>query len=71
MEGGIKMQNLFDGKPDSLQPPAACVKDRCVLCGQETVYESQTPINQREFYIEGAGQLCRGCFRKIYLGKNE
>ena len=29
----------------------------CVLCGKETEYRRQTPIQARIGYIEGAGQL--------------
>jgi len=39
-------------------------KDTCVLCGVETPYEFETHIDMRIGYIEGAGQLCRNCYRK-------
>lgn len=39
-------------------------KDRCVLCWGETEYSKNTPIEDRQFYIEGAGQLCEECYRK-------
>ena len=42
-------------------------KDRCVVssCKKETIYDKSIHINQRQFYVEGAGQLCESCF-KIY-----
>jgi len=40
--------------------------EKCVLCGAET----DVPINQhvdlRKNYVEGAGQLCLGCYNKLY-----
>jgi len=41
-------------------------KEECVICGHETKYLKSTPINQRKYYVEGTGQLCRGCYGKIY-----
>ena len=41
-------------------------KEKCVICGKETAYDFATPIEKREFYVTGAGQLCRGCFRELY-----
>ena len=46
-------------------------KEKCVLCGQETAYDFKTPITQREFYVEGAGQLCRKCFQGLYSEKKD
>lgn len=41
-------------------------KDRCVLCTKETLYKISTHIDLRDFYVEGAGQLCRECWNQIY-----
>ena len=41
-------------------------KDRCVSCGRETEYGKEVHINLRKYYIEGAGQLCEKCYRRIY-----
>ena len=43
--------------------------DCCVICGKPTEYRKDVPIDKRERYVEGAGQLCRECFRKLYLPK--
>ena len=40
----------------------------CVICGKPTEYRIDMPIGK--CYVEGAGQLCRECFRKLYLPKN-
>ena len=36
------------------------MKDKCVLCGKETPYDKETPIDKRRGYIEGCGQTCPG-----------
>ena len=41
--------------------------DSCVLCGTATDYSSDTPITERNGYIEGAGQLCPDCYESLYL----
>lgn len=64
------MKGLFGGeKTDTPDLFIEWVKETCVLCGQETAYDFKTPITQREFYVEGAGQLCRRCFRELYSEK--
>ena len=42
----------------------------CVLCGDVTDTPKNQNINYRQFYIEGAGQLCRKCGSKNVF-KNE
>jgi len=42
------------------------MKDKCVLCGKETQYDVNTPIDFRECYIVGSGQLCKPCFVMVY-----
>jgi len=42
------------------------MKDKCVSCGCETEYDKETHIDFRNFYIEGAGQLCEKCYKEIY-----
>lgn len=43
--------------------------DKCVICGADTPYRFSTPISEREFYVEGSGQICIKCHRKIYITK--
>jgi hypothetical protein len=35
--------------------------DKCVLCGCVSRYKVGTPIDVREGYVEGVGQLCGFC----------
>lgn len=41
-------------------------KEKCVSCGKETIYTIDTHIDLRKNYVEGAGQLCDDCGKKIY-----
>ena len=38
--------------------------EKCVICGGETQYTKDTPVDQRENFIEGTGQLCKECAKK-------
>lgn len=40
--------------------------ESCVLCGQITDVPVARDIQQRECYVEGAGQLCHDCYKKVY-----
>jgi hypothetical protein len=42
------------------------MKDKCVMCGCETEYDKDEHIDNRMYYVEGAGQLCHKCFQRIY-----
>jgi len=44
-------------------------KEKCVSCKKETPYTITTHIDQRKNYVEGAGQLCPGCYEEIYNKK--
>jgi hypothetical protein len=38
----------------------------CVTCDTETPYKITDHIDMRQHYVEGAGQLCKDCWDKIY-----
>ena len=40
--------------------------ESCVLCGKQTDIRRDTHIDFRVCYVEGAGQLCPGCWAHIY-----
>ena len=40
--------------------------ERCVVCGTQTNVPREMHIDFRDCYIEGAGQLCRDCYTKLY-----
>ena len=40
--------------------------DPCVLCGGKTGIERSKPIQQRTYYVEGAGQLCERRYCSTY-----
>jgi len=39
--------------------------EACVLCGKPTPYLITTPINEREGYVEGCGQVCEDCRKTL------
>ncbi len=39
--------------------------ENCVMCGRATDIPRNMPIDMRTGYMDGAGQLCRECFRKM------
>ncbi|WP_195539295.1 hypothetical protein [Eubacterium maltosivorans] len=39
--------------------------ETCVLCGKKTHIPIDTPIAARQGYVEGSGQLCPACYKKI------
>lgn len=41
-------------------------KEICVLCREPTEIEAITPVDFRENYVDGAGQLCKRCDTKVY-----
>ena len=42
--------------------------EHCVLCGKITPYFTDTPIKERDYYIQAAGQLCGECYAQTVLG---
>ena len=40
--------------------------EKCVSCGEDTPYIIDMPIDLRDYYIDGAGQLCKKCFDDIF-----
>tara|TARA_R100000005_G_C4970731_1_gene183833 strand:- start:552 stop:704 length:153 start_codon:yes stop_codon:yes gene_type:complete len=40
--------------------------DKCISCREETKEPTSKHIDYRDFYVEGAGQLCEKCFLEIY-----
>ena len=44
--------------------------EKCVMCGTDTGVAINAPIDFRDYYIEGAGQLCDKCYNKTYKQTN-
>jgi len=40
--------------------------DLCVNCLKDTMIPIDTPVDARENYVDGAGQLCEECNDRIY-----
>ena len=41
-------------------------KELCIRCGQPTPYDIHTPISSRRYYVDGLGQLCEDCWKRVY-----
>ena len=42
------------------------MKELCIRCGKPTPYDIHTPITTRLYYIDGSGQLCEDCWKRVY-----
>ena len=51
-------------KPESCQDKYNTV-EKCILCRKETEYVFGIPIQERNFYVHGCGQLCKQCYLEI------
>ena len=40
--------------------------EKCVRCGKETQNDESTPVMERRYFVEGSGQLCEECWRRVY-----
>lgn len=40
--------------------------EKCVLCECITDVKKDIDINERKYYVQGAGQLCSECYKEIY-----
>ena len=43
------------------------MKDKCVACDKDSLYDRETHIDYRIGYVEGSGQLCLDCYDLIYV----
>tara|TARA_R110001592_G_scaffold5372_5_gene29613 strand:- start:4205 stop:4390 length:186 start_codon:yes stop_codon:yes gene_type:complete len=43
------------------------MKDNCVVCKTESLYDKDENILFRIGYIRGVGQLCLECYNEIYF----
>ena len=43
------------------------MKDKCVCCKRDTLYNKDTHIDFRIGYVDTAGQLCLDCYNVIYI----
>jgi len=40
--------------------------EKCIRCGRPTPYDIQTPIAICLYYIDGSGQFCEDCWKRVY-----
>ena len=41
-------------------------KELCIRCGRPTPYDTHTPINLHRYFVEGSGQFCEDCWKRVY-----
>ena len=60
----LTFEELLQRKREAVLRNNIC--ERCVLCGKKTDVPIDLPIDRRDCYVEGSGQLCRDCWRHVY-----
>lgn len=45
--------------------------EKCIICKKDVPVKKDLPIDQRKYYVEGAGQLCPDCYKEIYITQKE
>ena len=55
------MYGWFREKKRPLRSSAVEEYERCVLCGRRTEVPVTRPVEQRESFVSGCGQLCPAC----------
>ncbi len=43
------------------------MKDKCINCKKDTLYNKDTHLDFRIGYVDTAGQLCLDCYSVIYI----
>jgi hypothetical protein len=42
--------------------------EKCISCNADTSVLVDEHIDNRKYYVEGAGQLCEKCWKEVYSG---
>lgn len=45
------------------------ILESCILYGKQTNVKKDTPVHEREYYVDGAGQLDADCYNEVYTPK--
>ncbi|MBQ7871797.1 MAG: hypothetical protein IJ357_06615 [Oscillospiraceae bacterium] len=61
----MRLSELLRRQPEKGRyQPGAAAYECCAACGAQTRVLRSTPIGERQYYLEGAGQLCERCGRE-------
>lgn len=60
-----KILDQIDKRKRKTKPTPESIYERCVICGELTTVRIDTPIEFRDCYEIGLGQICYSCHRKI------
>lgn len=64
---GISGRTGKAGREKKNMQAQADAYERCVCCHRRVDILKDTDIEFRPFYVEGAGQLCYGCYHELYV----
>ncbi len=63
MAKSMTPQTLPEGvNPEFVELVGSVYYDRCVDCRANTGIRTDCPVDQRNYYTEGSGQRCAGCY---------
>lgn len=48
-----------------------CIYERCIICGELTKMRKDTPIDFRNHYVFGGGQMCHSCYFDAYIKSDD
>ena len=65
-----RLSPLSKSKEEVVLIPITEDFERCVMCGELTDIPVTTPIQLREFYEIGCGQLCENCYKTLQIEMN-
>lgn len=57
----MNTKETFEMAPDS-KPQSKNPVEKCVICKKVTPYHRNDHIKDRQYYVEGVGQLCKQCY---------
>ncbi len=60
-----KILDQIDKRNRKAEPSPESIYERCVICGELTTVRIDTPIEFRDCYEIGSGQVCYSCHRQI------
>ncbi len=45
--------------------------ENCIICRCQTAVDINSPIDSREHYVVGLGQLCEKCYNNLHQSQSE
>jgi len=64
------MPDKIPQTPDEAETTLEGPSDPCVICKADTGIPINRPVNQRMYYVIGAGQHCQACYLRVHPGSS-